>query len=180
MGKNYVDPKSKLPHPSDRIANCLKECKVRVDANGDTRRMAEDAVKKMRGKLMFAKAVALSAKITIKHAHVGQCTNIIKRVATVVHEEWTGVGCVFTVELSKADMNTLQVALMKPTSGDYEMTFLDGSGGANDDNDESNGKKGKNKKGKKNKKEKKKSKSNDEQKTNDSSNNKKKKKKNKK
>merc|ERR1719242_31175 len=148
INKNYVDPKNKLPHPSDRISHCMKECKIRVDPKGDTRRMAEDAVKKMRGKLMFAKAVSLQAKLTIKHAHVGQCNNLIHKVANVVHEEWTGVGCVFTVELSKADMNSLQVALMKPTNGDYEITFLDDSGnavGGDNENDDD----GKNKKGKK-------------------------------
>merc|ERR1712228_957511 len=59
----------------------------------------------------------------------------------------------FTVELSKADMNSLQVALMKPTNGDYEITFLDDSGnavGAASDCDNDS----KNKKGKKGKKEK--------------------------
>ena len=64
INKNYVNPKTKLPHPADRISHCMKECKIRVDPKGDTRRMAEDAVKKMRGKLMFAKAVALTAKLT--------------------------------------------------------------------------------------------------------------------
>lgn len=64
INKNYIDPKTKLPHPADRISNCMKECHIRVDPNKDTRRQAEDAVKKMRGKLMFAKAVALRAKLT--------------------------------------------------------------------------------------------------------------------
>merc|ERR1712228_55519 len=159
INKNYANPKTKLPHPADRISHCMKECKIRVDPKADTRRMAEDALKKMRGKLMFAKAVSMRAKLTIKHQHVGQCTNLIHKVATVIHEEWTGTGCVFTVELSKADMNSLQVALMKPTNGDYEITFLDDSGNAvgaasDCDNDSKNkkGKKGKKKKDKKKKK----------------------------
>merc|ERR1712130_895002 len=127
------------------------------------------AVKKMRGKLMFAKAVSLQAKLTIKHAHVGQCNNLIHKVANVVHEEWTGIGCIFTVELSKADMNSLQVALMKPTNGDYEITFLDDSGnsvGADNENDNDS----KNKKGKKKKKDKNKKKKQSKQQQNDNNN----------
>merc|ERR1712013_876874 len=89
------------------------------------RRQAEDAVKKMRGKLMFAKAVALRALLTVKHAHVGQCTNLIHKVANVCHEEWTATGCVYTLDLS-----TLQVAMMKPTNGDYSVTFIDEDGQA--------------------------------------------------
>eukprot|EP01084_Bolivina_argentea_P101473 181919_1 len=92
INKNYVDPKNKLPHPSDRIAHTIKECKIRIDPDGDVRRQAEDAVKKMRGKLMFAKAVTMQALLTIKHSNVGQCTNIIHKLAKVVHEEWTGTG----------------------------------------------------------------------------------------
>merc|ERR1712154_288742 len=107
--------------------------------------------------------------------------------ANVVKDEWTGVGCVFTIELSKADMNSLQVALMKPTNGDYEITFLDDSGNAvgaqSDDNDDGKNKKGKKKKGKKDKKKKQKQQNiNAEEKSNDNDNkkDKKKKKKNKK
>merc|ERR1712083_1094657 len=58
----------------------------------------------------------------------GQCTNLIHKVANVIHEEWTATGCVYTLELSKADLNSLQVALMKPTNGDYEIAFLDEDG----------------------------------------------------
>ena len=40
----------------------------------------------------------------------------------------TATGCVYTLELSKADLNSLQMALMKPTNGDYEISFLDEDG----------------------------------------------------
>lgn len=95
---------------------------------------------------------------TVKHSYVGQCTNLIHKVANVIKEDWTGEGCVFTLELSKADVNTLTVALAKPTNGDYNMTFLDENeqkvGSANDDDSSKHGKKGKKKK-KKDKKDKK-------------------------
>jgi len=175
INKNYVDPKTKLPHPADRISNCMKECRIRVDPKGDTRRQSEDAVKKMRGKLMFAKAVALRATLTIKHSHVGQCNNLIHKVANVIKEEWTGTGCIFTVELSKADMNSLQVALMKPTNGDYEMTFLNENEQSITNND-NNDKKKKGGKGKKKKKKKQKHGDNEEKKNEDNDDHKKKRK----
>jgi len=165
INKNYVDPKTKLPHPADRIANCMKQCHIRVDPNGDTKRQGEEAVKKMRGKLMFAKAVAITAKLTIKHEHTGKCTNLIRQMANVLQDEWTGTGCVYTLELSKADFNALQAALMKPTNGDYNFQILDEDGNTGDAEEvEQGGKKGKRRK----KKEKKKKKhGNVEQKTND-------------
>eukprot|EP01084_Bolivina_argentea_P005304 10026_1 len=136
INKNYVDPKTKLPHPSDRISTCMKDCHIRVDPKGDTRRQAEAAVAKMRGKIMFAKAVAIRAQVTIKHAQVGQCNNIIHKLANVLHEEWSATGCIFTVEMSNADLNLLKNALMKPTNGDYEMQFLDENEAISSQNDE--------------------------------------------
>merc|ERR1712217_749458 len=128
-------------------------------------RQGEDAVKKMIGKLMFAKAVAITAKLTIKHEHTGKCTNLIRKMANVLQDEWTGTGCVYTLELSKAELGALQTALMKPTGGDYNFQILDedgNTGGAEEE--DQGGKKGKRRK----KKEKKKKKhGNVEQKAND-------------
>ena len=101
--------------------------------------------------------------------HTGSCTNLIHKLANVIHEEWTGTGCEYTVEMSKADMNQLQTALMKPTNGDYNIAFMDEDGKCGGDGEES----GKGHKGKKRKKKERKKKGKgggggvSEQKTND-------------
>ena len=49
----------------------------KVDPNKDARPQGEDAVKKMRGKLAFAKAVALSTIIELIDIYLHPCTHII-------------------------------------------------------------------------------------------------------
>jgi len=121
LTKNYVDPKTKLPHPSVRIEQAMKKAKFVVDPNIDARNQAEQLLKKITGKqLMFAKAVLLTANLTIKHAHVNQCQNIISKNSTIINQEWTAEGCIFTLELTQGDMDTLIVALNKPTNGNYD------------------------------------------------------------
>ncbi len=111
----------------------MKESKLNVDPNGDARTQAEGFVKAMQGKLAFAKAVALTATLSIKHTYAGQCSNIVHGIANVVKEDWTADAWVATVELSKADLDRLTGALQKPTNGgDFDISMGEG-GSAEDD-----------------------------------------------
>jgi len=64
--KNYVNPLSNLPHPRIRILQCMEECKIRIDLTKSTKTQSLNAIKKMSGKLFFAKANMLSIHLTIK------------------------------------------------------------------------------------------------------------------
>jgi len=122
--KNFMDPKTKLPHPPDRIENCMKECHIKIDPKREAKKQAEDAVKSMAGKLTFTKQVSLIAHLFIKHSYLGQCNNVIHSSGHVMDQDWKSRpdGCVFVLELSKADLDRLTDALRKPTNGgDYEM-----------------------------------------------------------
>jgi len=141
--KNYIDPQTKLPHPPDRIENAMKEIKFKIDPNKDAKPQAEECVTKLQGKLMFSKSVQMQARLTIKKEHVGQCKNIIHKIANVVHEEWTADGCVFDLELTKPDLDQLTSALYKPTNGDYNFQFGDEATFVNDDAARKKQKKGK-------------------------------------
>jgi len=119
-----MDPKTKLPHPPDRIENCMKECHIKIDPKREAKKQAEDAVKSMAGKLTFTKQVSLIAHLFIKHSYLGQCNNVIHSSGHVMDQDWKSRpdGCVFVLELSKADLDRLTDALRKPTNGgDYEM-----------------------------------------------------------
>lgn len=142
--KNYIDPKTKLPHPPDRIDHAMTEIKFKIDPNKDAKSQAEDCATKLQGKLMLSKAVQIQARLTIKKQHVGQCKNIIHKIANVTHEEWVPEGCIFDLELTKPDLDQLTSALYKPTSGDYHFQFVDEASFANiDQPDTSKPKKGK-------------------------------------
>merc|ERR1719242_762941 len=67
--KNYVNPLSKLPHPAARIEAAMNEHKIRIDVTKSTKTQALDAIKKMRGKLFFAKAHSMNIRLSIKYKY---------------------------------------------------------------------------------------------------------------
>jgi len=122
--KNYMDPKTKLPHPPDRIENCMKDCHIKIDPKRDAKKQAEEAIKSMTGKLSFTKQVAMIARLFIKHSYLGQCNNIIHAAGHVTDQDWKSRpdGCVFILELSKAELDRLTDSLRKPTNGgDFDL-----------------------------------------------------------
>ncbi|ETO25407.1 putative RNA-associated protein [Reticulomyxa filosa] len=102
--KNYMDPKTKLPHPPERVEACMKDCHIKIDGKKDAKKQAEDAVKAMSSKLPFTRQVAMTVRLFIKHSYVGQCNNIIHAAGNVLEQDWKSRpdGCIFVLELSKA------------------------------------------------------------------------------
>lgn len=162
--KNWIDPKTKLPHPIDRIKNAISSSKKKIiiDLKKDSKKQAESIVKKLQGTIMFAKAAVFAAELTIKYSYDGKCKNIIHgSVSKVVKEDYTGEGCVYTIEMTKSEMDQLIVKLSKPTNGDYNMSMLDenalsgnGNSGTGGGSDEKESKSSNDKRGKKHKKKK--------------------------
>lgn len=156
INKNYCDPKTKLPHPSVRIENCMKECKIRVDPIKNHEKQAEDAVKKMRGKLAFEKIIQISGSISIPLEYSGTCSNIVRSFGCS-NESWGSANVTYKFDLSNADFCSLQNALNKPTNDGHYTISLDG--GEDNVTEEKAGKKKKEKKKKRPKKQTKKKKS---------------------
>merc|ERR1711879_612214 len=125
INKNYCDSQTKLPHPAVRIENCMKECKIRIDPTKNHEKQAEDAVKKMRGKLMFTKVAQLSGKILIPFQYAGSVTNLIRSFG-LKNEEWGDTHVSYTFSLTSADFSNLQIALNGPTGGGNYDVQMDG------------------------------------------------------
>eukprot|EP01084_Bolivina_argentea_P155365 270745_1 len=127
--KNYINPLSNIPHPRDRILNCMKECGIKINTTKSTKTQALNAIKKMRGKLFFTKAHMLTVNLTIKYKYdinkIGQMINKITSGASY-QQKWNDKGCVFVLEMSKGDLEDLGNKLNKVTNGgDYDLKFND-------------------------------------------------------
>jgi len=149
--KNYVDPKTKHPHPRVRIENAFSEMRIRVNADEPAEKQAEDAVKVMRGPILFGKAAHLTGKLSIKYAYSGKCESILNgfRWESI---DYGSEGTCYKFALTMYELNNLQEALAKPTQGDYDLVFDQGGTGENSADSTSKKKKKKKKKDKKKKK----------------------------
>merc|ERR1711879_862896 len=134
-----------------RLETCMKDVKFRVDPDIDADKQAKEAVKKMIGKLSFAKAVALQGTLTLPLKYMGSCSNAIQSILTMTGgEDYVGTNVVYKFESTRAGIDKLIEALSKPTSGDYQLNLQDDGSSAKPAAAEGKGKKGK--KGKKKKK----------------------------
>ena len=129
ISKNYINPLSKCPHPSDRILSCMEECNIKINATKSTKTQSLNAIKKMSGTLFFAKAAALSISLSIKYKYdINKIGQLINRISggSSYQQKWNEKGCVFVMELSKADLEDLSNKLNKLTNGgDYDLKVDD-------------------------------------------------------
>jgi len=146
---NWEDPKSKLPHPMLRLENAFKASKCKVDVEGDAMKQAEDAVKKMKGDLLFARISQIQGTLTLEMKYIGVVEGMIRRFATVNKTDYEGSNVVYQFECSRGNLEIFQGALFKPTDGNYKLIL---SGMDEALTKEITGKKSKHKKEKKKKK----------------------------
>ena len=125
IAKNYINPRTNTPHPRDRILQCMSECKVRIDATKSIRTQSLSAIKKMSGKLCFAKSRMLSVRLTVRYKYdlnkVGVTLSRISGGASC-SQKWSDEGCSFALEMNRGDIEELQKALSSMTNGgDYQL-----------------------------------------------------------
>merc|ERR1719203_1088516 len=95
----------------------MSEVRIRVDPDEGTDKQAENAVKKMRGKLMFGKAKQMTGSFHIPYAYTS-LTPIMKK-SGMKESAWDETGTTFLFSLTKHDLENLQAILNKTTNGDY-------------------------------------------------------------
>jgi ribosome maturation protein SDO1 len=91
INKNFVDPKSKLPHPIPRIENALEDVRVVIDPF----KKAEDQIKLVVDSLRKVLPLAsetLNLTITIPKSSASNSISFIKSSGSMISEEWLSDG----------------------------------------------------------------------------------------
>ena len=151
--KNFMDPKTKLPHPLTRIEAALGDIKgLRIHPDEPAEHQAK-AIRKQLKDIIPLKSNALEGTIIVPHAFLGQSQGVIHGLCTVTKEEYTGTGCKMRVALVASDLQKLLSELNRVGKGEINFE-LDGGATLQQTASEDNGgkKKKKGKGGKKGKK----------------------------
>lgn len=91
INKNFVDPKTKLPHPIQRIENALEDIRVVIDPF----KKAEDQIKLVVDSLRKVLPLAsetVSLTIIIPKSFASNSISFIKSSGSMVSEEWLSDG----------------------------------------------------------------------------------------
>jgi ribosome maturation protein SDO1 len=138
--KYFVDPKTKTPHPVVRIQNALDTLKIRVDPDIPAERQVQEITRRLPEVLPVRKQ-EMEGTISIPHAFLGQAAGIIKKMAQIRGESYTGEGCTYDVTFVPGDYQPLTQELQKLTQGNFQFD-VDAQGMAASQEPETKGKKG--------------------------------------
>ena len=91
INKNYVDPKTKLPHPIQRIENALENVRVVIDPFKKAEDQIKTVVDSLRKILPLASEM-LQLNIIIPKSFASNSINFIKSSGSLISEQWLSDG----------------------------------------------------------------------------------------
>lgn len=120
ISKQGVDPKTKLPHPAQRIMNAMDEAKVNVDPFRPADVQIEDVLKKIESVIPISvERIEIAVKVPMEYA--GKASSIIRTIAPVKKEEWKGDGWYALMEIPAGMQAEVYSKLNDLTHGQVEV-----------------------------------------------------------
>jgi ribosome maturation protein SDO1 len=91
ISKNFVDPKTLLPHPPLRLEQAMQEARVTIDPFQDPGEQAKGVVEKLRTILpLRSEKIRLQVKVPAQYS--GQTIGVLKNFGDIVKEDWGADG----------------------------------------------------------------------------------------
>ncbi len=124
ISRNYVDPRTKLPHPPARVENALEEAHVSIDPFRDAEEQVKEVVKALSPILPLSmESVEIAVKIPPEHA--SKAYGIVKGLSEIKRDEWQSDGSWIAVVVVPAAMQVeLLDRLGKATQGNLQTKIL--------------------------------------------------------
>jgi ribosome maturation protein SDO1 len=91
IAKNYVDPRSHLPHPPLRIEQAMDDARVSVDPFKNVDEQTKDVVEQLRS-IIPLKSENMLLEILVPAQFAAQSYSVLKSVGSLKKEEWQANG----------------------------------------------------------------------------------------
>ena len=124
ISHDALDPKTKLPHPVERIKLAFAEAKIKIDEFKTVEQQMNDVVKKLQPILpiSFEKKVVI---FTIAGTFAGKAQGMVRKAGTLKSESWGDDGeWIVTLELSGSAAAELEENLKHLTHGQVHVNTL--------------------------------------------------------
>ena len=124
ISRTYVDPKTKIPHPPQRIQNAMEEARINIDPFIEAEEQVQEIVDALRSILpMSSENIQIALKIPAEFT--GKSYGTVKNYGTIKREEWQNDGSwVAVVELPAAMQMELLDTLGKETQGNVQSKIV--------------------------------------------------------
>ncbi len=90
ISRNAIDPKTKTPHPPQRIENCFEQAKIHIDAFKSTEEQVNEIIKAIRHIIPISMA-KIDFAVKIPSQYAGKTSSIIHKYE-MKKEEWLNDG----------------------------------------------------------------------------------------
>lgn len=91
ISRNYVDPRSGLPHPPLRIEQAMAEVRISIDPFKDAGEQTKAVVDELRG-ILPLKSERIKMLVKVPAQYASQSFGALKGVGDIVKEEWGSDG----------------------------------------------------------------------------------------
>jgi len=124
ISKNYVDPRTSLPHPPVRIEQAMQEARVSIDPFKDASEQTKEILEKLRPIIpLKSERVKLSVRAPAQYG--GQTLGVLKGFGEILKEEWGQDGGLSVVlEVPAASQPNLLERLGAVTKGSAQVTLV--------------------------------------------------------
>lgn len=151
LHKNYLNPKTKKPHPVLDLENALEVVKLRVDPDAPVDAQVKSVFSKLL-EIIPLKKSEMEGKLVVPHSVLGQAQGVIRKYCQISSENYTSDGVAMQVSVVPGDYDVFIKELSSVTKGDFQFD-VDGAAAAagtddnaNNNNNNNKGGKGKGKK----------------------------------
>jgi ribosome maturation protein SDO1 len=124
ISKNYVDPKTSLPHPPMRLEQAMQDARVVVDPFKDAEAQTKDVIEKLRT-ILPLKSERVKLMVRVSPQYSGQTIGALKNFGEILKEEWGGDGTLSAiVEIPAGSQPGLLDKLGSTTKGAAQVTLV--------------------------------------------------------
>jgi ribosome maturation protein SDO1 len=123
ISRQGIDPKTKLPHPPQRIMNAMKEARVQIDPFKTAKDQISAVLDKIQAILPISlERVEVAIKIPIECA--GKASSILREIAAVKKDEWTSDSWIAVIEIPAGMQGDIYEKLNNLTSGRVQVKII--------------------------------------------------------
>ena len=123
ISKQGVDPKTKAPHPQQRILNAMEEAKVHVDPFREARDQIKEVLEQLRSVIPISmERVEVSIRVPMNYA--GKASAVVRSIAPVKAENWGGDAWTAIIEIPAGMQSEIYDKLNNLTGGTVEAKVI--------------------------------------------------------
>ncbi len=123
ISKQGINPKTKLPHPPQRILNAMEEAHISIDPFKPADEQIKTVLKAIREILPISfETLEIAVKIPVDHA--GRASSVMHNIAPVKKEEWRSDAWYAVIEIPAGRQNEVYEKLNDLTSGNVNVKVI--------------------------------------------------------